>query len=79
MVLDALALGELCRVDELVRAELLRPRLLAGVRVDRDDAGRAHEGGGGDDPEPDRAAAENRDGGALCSRSIMCTHAERMP
>lgn len=37
MVLDALALGELSRVDELVRAELLRPGFLAWIRVDRDD------------------------------------------
>ena len=43
VVLDALALGELRRVDEVCRTHLLCPRLLAGIGVDGDDARRLDE------------------------------------
>lgn len=65
VVLDLLALGQLCGVHELSRAELARPFLLVGVGVDRDDARRLDEGGSCYNAETDSAAAEDSDGGVL--------------
>lgn len=65
MVLDALAIRESGGVYKFGCAELACPRLLARVRVDRNDARRANESRCRDDAETDGTAAEDRDGGVL--------------
>lgn len=68
LVLNARALRQLRGVHEVGRAHLLRPGLLAGVRVDGDDARGFDEGRGGDDAEADGAAAKHGDGGVRCEK-----------
>lgn len=63
MLRDALALGQVRRIDELdlVAPELLRPRVLLGVGVDGDDASGADDADGVEDAEADASAAEDGD------------------
>lgn len=61
---DGLAL-EVVRVDEIRGAELLGPRLLAGVHIDDDDLGRLLHDGSLDHGQTHAARAEDRDVRAL--------------
>ena len=66
VVLNARSLGQFRRVDEISRAELACPGLLARVSINRDDAGCFHKGRSGDDTKTDGATAKYGDGGVGC-------------
>lgn len=64
-VLYALSFGQLRRVDEVGCAHFRCPSLFVGIRVDGDDSGCAHEGGGLDDAQTDCSATKDSHSGSL--------------
>lgn len=60
VILNAFAVRQLTRVDEIRRAKLARPRFLCRIHVDGDHAGRPDEIGRVDAAQADAAAAKDR-------------------
>ena len=61
VILNAFAVGQLARVDEIRRAKLARPLLLCRIHVDSDHTGRPDEIGPVDAAQADATAAKDRD------------------